>query len=500
MNAVALPTVRAPSRIRMAMQRAAAKAFPTWVYPGPVTQDGIWTQDSKFLPWCFDLNYWQEGYTGEGSPVTAAVEAAVSAYAQTAAMLPAKVWKTLPNGGRQELPQTPLAKILRQPNSYQTRSDFVLNQVRALLLRGNCYALAETDANDVPIALHPLYPTNAMPYINPESGDVFYSIAPTDMTPADAVKGWPLDMQRMVPARYVWHCKLATTKSPLIGETPLQAAYPSMAAQGSITAQQATFFRNMSRPSGTLNTDMVLNAAQANELRARWAEHSAGIALGGVPVLSSGLKWQALSMSSADAQLIDYYKLSTADIARVLRIPLPLIGEDSQSFGTTEVLMQFWIASGLGFLLDHIENSLGMFFDLSANEYVELDTDALLRSNFKERIEGIVRGVQGGVLTPNEGRAREGLPAVEAGDEPRMQQQVVPLTYWDEKLRQDQEQADAQIAYTEAQTENILNPPSPPPAPAAPTGAPEPEESDEQRAARIGNLRAMVMEGKNRAR
>jgi len=36
--------------------------------------------------------------------------------------------------------------------------------------------------------------------------------------------------------------------------------------------------------------------------------------------------------------------------------------------------------------------------------------------------------VQGGVLSPNEARLLEGFPKVEFGDEPRVQQQVVPLS------------------------------------------------------------------------
>jgi len=54
----------------------------------------------------------------------------------------------------------------------------------------------------------------------------------------------------------------------------------------------------------------------------------------------------------------------------------------------------------------------------------------LLRSRFQERMEGLVKAVQGGVMAPNEARALEGYPAAKDGDEPRTQQQVVPLSAW----------------------------------------------------------------------
>ena len=111
------------------------------------------------------------------------------------------------------------------------------------------------------------------------------------------------------------------------------------------------------------------------------------------------------------------------------RVPLQILGVGAPA-GSTEVLMQQWIASGLGFCLNHIEECIGNFFNLDGqpDEYVEFDTRALLRSAFAQRVEGYTRGVQGGIFSPNEARAEFEMPAVEAGDEPRVQQQVVPLS------------------------------------------------------------------------
>jgi phage portal protein BeeE len=98
--------------------------------------------------------------------------------------------------------------------------------------------------------------------------------------------------------------------------------------------------------------------------------------------------------------------------------------------GSTETLMRFWLASGLGFALNHIEQAFDKLFGLSGvpDDYTEFDTSALLRSDQKDRIDALVRGVQGGVFSPNEARNQEGLDSVEYGDEPRVQQQVVPLS------------------------------------------------------------------------
>jgi hypothetical protein len=106
------------------------------------------------------------------------------------------------------------------------------------------------------------------------------------------------------------------------------------------------------------------------------------------------------------------------------------LGLGGSPLGTTEALIELWMKTGLGFALNHVEQAFDRLFDLRGepDEFTELDTEALLRSNQKDRIEMLVRGVQGGIYSPNEARSAEGLDAVEFGDEPRVQQQVVPLS------------------------------------------------------------------------
>jgi hypothetical protein len=151
---------------------------------------------------------------------------------------------------------------------------------------------------------------------------------------------------------------------------------------------------------------------------------------GGTPILTAGLKVQPWAQSGKDAGTAEMMKLSNEAIALAFRIPLQILGIGGTSYSSTEMLMQSWVASGLGFALNHIEEAFGLLFDLKGqpDEYVEFDTAALLRSAMKDRIESLARGVQGGIFAPNEARALEGYEAVSFGDEPRVQQQVVPLS------------------------------------------------------------------------
>ena len=238
-----------------------------------------------------------------------------------------------------------------------------------------------------------------------------------------------------VPQRDVLHFKLHCDqlRNPLLGQTPLAAAYLDTLTEQSIKTQQFMFYQRQAKPGYVLSTDLLLNKDQVSALRDRWTEQTTGANVGGTPILTGGLKPQQIPVTNwRDSQLAELLKLSDQDIAMAFRVPPQIVGIPAphMTHGGTEAMMAAWVASGLGFCLNHIEETIGLTFGLKGqpDEYVEFDTEALLRSALKDRIETLARGVQGGIFSPNEARAQEDLPAVDYGDEPRVQQQVVPLS------------------------------------------------------------------------
>jgi hypothetical protein len=90
-----------------------------------------------------------------------------------------------------------------------------------------------------------------------------------------------------------------------------------------------------------------------------------------------------------------------------------------------------WVAGALGFGLNHVEVACDALFGLKAGEYIEFDTRVLLRSAYKDQVDALQKGVLGGLYAPDEARAILELPRVPGGhgEEPRCQQQLVPLSY-----------------------------------------------------------------------
>ena len=436
--------------------------------PAPVEKFGPTTGyvlplGGGWIPSNWSLNWWQQGYNPLQTSGSAVVYACIAAYAQTIAMCPPTHWISTGDGGRERAKTSALSRVLRRPNSYQSTSDFFLYLTRSLYGdKGAAYGLALRNARFEISEIHLMDPRRCWPRVA-STGDVFYTLGGNEIV--EQMFAGNLGALEAVPARDVLHVRLPSDRSPLEGVSPFQAAMLEDAASNAMIAQALAFAGNQGRPSGVLQTDMALSSEQVQALRQRWNEQTQGANQGGTPILTNGLKWNSAIINSRDAQLAEFLQIADQRIATAYRVPLTILslmsGQGPQ--GSTESLMRFWRSTGLGFAANHIEDAFGRLFGLAGwpDDYLEMDLDALERSEFKDRIEGLARGVQGGIFSPNEARAREDLPAMEFGDEPRLQTQDVPLSAW------------------------YLPPPAmptAPPSPAAPAVAPDAPQGDEPNA------------------
>ncbi len=389
--------------------------------PGPYLLSDGWLSARAGRIW----NWWQSGYSLQShATCNAMVEACVSAYAQTVAMCPGDHWVKLANNGRERVERSALSRIMRRPNDYQSISDFLLNVTRRLYEKGEAFALAIRNDRGEISEIH--WMRDGWPLIAVD-GSIFYSLR------GNEVVDQRFNLVDPIPARDVLHVRLHTPRHPLRGESPIAAAALNIAASGAAMDQQITFYLNQARPSFMLETDQQLTKEQTEALRQRWMDQTTGDNAGGTPILAWGLKAKPVTMKASDGQLAELLKMSDQNIALSFRIPLQVLGVGGTPFASTEALMAAWKSSGLGFALNHIEEAFGRLFGLKGfpYEYLELDANALMRSAFKDRIEALRLGVIGGIFSPDEARAEEDLPKVEGGHGamPRVQQQVVPLSY-----------------------------------------------------------------------
>lgn len=382
-------------------------------YPLPVTGGSI--------PASWDTNWWQQGLNPVGGGGTAALQAGTDAYAQTIATLAPFHYEKDENSTKKTILTSALSRILHRPNAYQTLSDFMLNVVKELYLSGNSYVVGLRNDRNEFSSIHHVPSRGTMPYVDEETGSVFYSMGNNPLMG---------DIDLLIPARDVMHLRLHCPRHPLVGISPIENAAMAIAANAAISSHQANFFNNMSRPSGVLSTELKLNPDQMNQLRIAWESQAKNMASGGIPILSSGIKWEPMSLSAIDAQIVEAFNMTVNDIARALRIPLPLVQlhNEASTYNNVEQMYAQWLSGGLGFLVEHIEQNFSYFFGLPRTQGTEFDTDSLLRTDFKGKVEGYTKGIQGGLFTPDEARKKfGGLKPVDHGGTVYVQQQMVPL-------------------------------------------------------------------------
>lgn len=397
--------------------RGKAKAAEGAYRPGPYLLDGGWLSASAGRA----MNWWQLGHSLRPyGDCGAMVEACVSAYAQTVAMCPGDHWVALANGGRERVTNSAAARIIRRPNDYQSMSDLLLNMTRRLYTNGEAYALAMRNNRNEVVELH--WMRDGYPHIAAD-GSIFYSLSGNEIVDGR------FDLRNPIPARDVLHVRLHTPRHALKGESPILSAALDLQMSGAALTQQINYYLNQARPSFMLETDEKLNPVQTAQLRASWDAQTQGENAGKTPILAWGLKAKPAGFNPQDSQLAEMLKMTDQNVALSFRMPLQILGIGGTPFASTEALMSAWKSTGLGFCLNHVEEAFGLLFRLKGfpEEYIEFDTNALLRSSFKETLEALSSATHR-VMAPNEARRMIDLPATSGGDEILVQQQDIPLS------------------------------------------------------------------------
>ena len=362
------------------------------------------------------------------------------------------------NGEFTKITNSSAHRVLRNPNAYQQSPDFLLNLIATSLFEGEAFCLATRNDRGEISSLNLLPPKVCSPLVDDETKEIFYSVGSSPL--ADGGSDF------IAPARDVLHLRFHTPRHPLIGESPIKASALAININVALSKTQATFFNQMSRPSGVISYEGTpdrpfLTSDQMESLKQAWANASQQMNAGGVPILGAKMKFQPLAISSQDAQLIEAQSMSIADIGRVFGVPSPLINDlANATLNNSESLMRSFMAMSLGSYIEHIERSFDRLFNLGNDEKIELNTSALLRTDFSGRIDGLSKAVQGGIMTPNEARAMESLGKTQGGDSAFLQKQMIPIDEIKELLERERENAQAQAEPPQEITEeeNNINP------------------------------------------
>jgi HK97 family phage portal protein len=125
-------------------------------------------------------------------------------------------------------------------------------------------------------------------------------------------------------------------------------------------------------------------------------------------------------MNNVDAEVVGILKVTGTDVARIYKIPLPMVNDlEKSNYNTLEQLMiQFVVFALLPWVKRH-EQSMMRDFLLPGdrkNYFIEFNLSGLLRGDQKSRYEAYAIGRQWGWLSINDVRRLENMPPIPSGD------------------------------------------------------------------------------------
>ena len=320
------------------------------------------------------------------------------------------VWKEIENPA--------YSPVLRKPNKYQNRIQFIENWVLSKLSSGNTYILKGRDNRGVVNALYILDWRRVTPLVT-DSGDVYYQLD------SDKLAGLNQD-QIIVPAMEIIHDRYNCIYHPLVGISPIIAAGLT-ATQGMNIQQSSTqFFGNRAMPGGILVAPGEISDQAAAELKAYWNTNFTGVNAGKIAVLGDNMRFEKLSTDANAAQLIEQLKWSAEIVCSVFHVPPYKIGVGTMpTYNNIQSLNVEYYSQALQSLIEQMELCLDEGLEFKKGMGTELDVENLLRMDSITQMEVLEKA--SGVLTIDEKRRKLELDKVTGGGSVYLQQQNYSL-------------------------------------------------------------------------
>lgn len=345
----------------------------------------------------------------------AAIWASIERRAMTIASLPFFAYETR-NGQKTLARESRLYSLLHEsPNSRMTPLEFWRAMMLNHDLRGNAYARIDRASDGEALALWPMPADQVQPNVLDDGAMVYqYSIG-SDVA--------------VLAQENVLHLK--NLGNGTVGLAKLEFMRSTTDEQAKAQAQAAKIFGSAGKPTGILMVDSVLNKQQREAIQTSFA----GMASGNTSrlyVLEANMKYQQLSLSPEDQELLATRQYGVEEICRWIDVPPVLIHHANVTTWGSGIyqIVDGWHKLSIRPMCVNIEQAVRkrvMTPRQRATMSVEFSMDALLRGSLSDRMEIYAKAVQNGLKTRNECRQLENDPPMEGANDLTAQTNLIPL-------------------------------------------------------------------------
>lgn len=397
------------------------------------------------------------------------VYSAVRLVATTVGTLPLDLFRRTGPDSRERATDHPLHELLHdRPNGWMTAAEFRTALHTHNCLYGKAYARIIWNNAGMATALEPVHPSAVTPF-RPPGGGLAFRWQPEDSA-----------------ARILFpHEMLAIRRPPfkrnlIDTESPIDQHVETIGAAMATLEYLSRFFANNATPKSAIKVPATLGDEAAALLRKSWERRHQGLDNAHrIAILDGGMEVVPIGMTNDQAKTLEHYKELCAAIAAIYNVPLHLIGQVDKSTSWGTGIEQ----QAIGFITHCIRPELVLWeqalnatllsSDGRREYYFEHNVDALLRGDFKSRMDGYALMIQWGLATPNEVRRLMNLPPLDGGDSRLQPLNMAPAEKIMDVLLKPQGAATRALAEAISRQEPGSGGPAQPPFP---VGAPSAEE------------------------
>lgn len=329
--------------------------------------------------------------------------ACVQAISETVATLPLILYRRK-GEDRERAQEHPLYRVLHDhANPEWTAMEAREYLTASTLLTGNGYGLLNFGYDGQVREIWPLDP-NRVRVLRLPNGKLAYDY--TDD------KG---EVRRYL-ADEILHLRHRIGRDGVLGVSPIQAARGVIELAIQEQDHGLSTFQNGAKLLGVLKVPGKLEPKQKQDIKDGWRTNTSGQ----TPILEHGADYQSLSMSLVDAQWLEAQQFSVEQVARIFRVPGPVIGHlaDANYSNSLEMARQF-ITLSLRRPMAMWEQAISAKCLTEAGRrtyFAEHEVSGLMRGDAEARANFYESGIRAGWMLKSEPRRLENLPTIEGLD------------------------------------------------------------------------------------
>ena len=293
-------------------------------------------------------------------------------------------------------------------NMLLTRYQFIHNLVKDVITSGNAFAYIHRDNGGNVKQITYLQPSEVQVVYNKQKGELYYQIP-------------SISKQQKIEPYDIIHL-VQNSKDGIVGTSTLSLMNRTLKGAGYAEKTALNLFENNGQsPRGILTVESQLTKAQREDIKEKWASN---LSSNGVCVLQGNMRYQSLSATANDQQLLESRKFHQEQICQFMGVPPQLLGmgEPKNIEELTNQFLTFTLQPIITLLEEEFTRKL--FAPSEKNFRIDLDENSMLRMSKSAQAAFFSSMIERGILSINEVRNELGYESIgEQGDK-----HIIPFT------------------------------------------------------------------------